>query len=47
VLLFKRVLTVTDLDKPNGLCFSPDEKRLYVVDTGTPKHPGDPHPIRV
>src|SRR3974390_1323377 len=36
-----------DRDKPNGLCFSPDEKRLYIVDTGEPKHPGDPHPIRV
>ena len=28
---------------PNGLCFSPDEKKLYVSDTGilggpTPKH---------
>jgi gluconolactonase len=37
----------TDLDKPNGLCFSPDEKRLYIVDTGIPKRPGDPRPIRV
>jgi gluconolactonase len=36
-----------DMDKPNGLCFSPDEKKLYVVDTGVPKHPGDPRPIRV
>ena len=37
----------TGLDKPNGLCFSPDEKKLYIVDTGLPKHPGDPIPIRV
>jgi gluconolactonase len=22
-----------DMERPNGLCFSPDEKRLYVVDT--------------
>lgn len=36
---------VADLDKPNGLCFSPDEKLLYLVDTGTPKRPTDPHPI--
>jgi gluconolactonase len=36
-----------DLDKPNGLCFSPDEKKLYIVDTGAPKHPTDAHPIRV
>ncbi len=32
-----RVEMMTDaLDKPNGLCFSPDYQRLYVVDTGTP-----------
>lgn len=29
---------VKDFDKPNGLCFSPDEKKLYVADSGTPKH---------
>ncbi|NWF54928.1 MAG: SMP-30/gluconolactonase/LRE family protein [Syntrophaceae bacterium] len=23
-----------DLERPNGLCFSPDESRLYIVDTG-------------
>jgi gluconolactonase len=40
-------VVATDLDKPNGLCFSPDEKRLYIVDTGIPKRPGDPRPIRV
>jgi gluconolactonase len=29
---------VTDaLDKPNGLCFSPDYKKLYVCDTGAPR----------
>jgi gluconolactonase len=27
-----------DLTKPNGLCFSPDYKKLYVVDTGEPKN---------
>jgi len=26
-----------DLAKPNGLCFSPDYKKVYVVDTGAPK----------
>jgi gluconolactonase len=26
-----------DLDRPNGLCFSPDEQLLYVVDSGTPR----------
>lgn len=40
-------VVVGDMDKPNGICFSPDEKNLYIVDTGEPKHPGDPHPIRV
>jgi gluconolactonase len=40
-------VVAADMDKPNGLCFSPDEKKLYVVDTGEPKQPGGPHPIRV
>jgi gluconolactonase len=26
---------VSDLERPNGLCFSPDESRLYVVDSGS------------
>jgi len=40
-------VVATDMDKPNGLCFSPDEKLLYIVDTGAPKHPNDPHQIRI
>ena len=40
-------VVVGDMDKPNGICFSPDEKKLYIVDTGEPKHSGDPRPIRV
>jgi gluconolactonase len=40
-------VVATDMDKPNGICFSPDEKKLYIVDTGVPHHPNDPHPIRV
>jgi gluconolactonase len=40
-------VVASDMDKPNGICFSPDEKKLYVVDTGIPKGKGDPHPIRV
>ncbi len=40
-------VVVGDMDKPNGICFSPDEKKLYIVDTGTPKKSGDPLPIRV
>lgn len=34
-------VVVGDMDRPNGVCFSPDEKMLYIVDTGTP------HNIRV
>ncbi len=33
--------------RPNGLCFSPDERKLYVADTGAPKGPGHLHPIYV
>jgi gluconolactonase len=40
-------VVASDMDKPNGICFSPDERKLYIVDTGVPKHPGDPSPIRV
>jgi gluconolactonase len=33
-----KIEMVTDgLDKPNGLCFSPDYKKLYVADTGRPR----------
>ena len=27
---------IRDLERPNGLCFAPDETRLYVVDSGSP-----------
>jgi gluconolactonase len=30
-------LVSDELDKPNGICFSPDYKKLYVCDTGTPR----------
>ncbi len=30
-------VVVSDMEKPNGLCFSPDERLLYVVDSGTPQ----------
>ena len=35
-----KTLTVVakDFSKPNGLCFSPDEKHLYVADSGEPRH---------
>lgn len=32
----KRV--VDDFDMPNGICFSPDEKKVYIADSGKPKH---------
>jgi gluconolactonase len=40
-------VVASDMEKPNGICFSPDEKKLYIVDTGAPHHPADPRPIRV
>ena len=33
------VIAVADsFDKPNGICFSPDERTLYVADNGEPHH---------
>ena len=29
---------VKDFDMPNGLCFSPDETKLYIADSGKPHH---------
>lgn len=31
-------IVVKDFNMPNGLAFSPDEKKLYVADSGTPRH---------
>jgi len=31
-------VVVKDFDMPNGLCFSPDEAKLYVADSGKPRH---------
>jgi gluconolactonase len=36
-----------DLYKPNGLCFSPDYKKLYICDTGSSHYPDAPKNIRV
>src|SRR5690606_34284344 len=36
-----------DFDRPNGLCFSPDETRLYVGDTGASHTPDGPAHVRV
>jgi len=39
---------VTDeIHKPNGICFSPDYKRLYVADTGASHYPDAPRNIKV
>ena len=35
-----------DFDKPNGIAFSPDEKPLYVADTGGSHDPDGAHHIR-
>jgi gluconolactonase len=35
------------LERPNGLAFAPDFKRLYVADTGASHNPDHPHHIRV
>ena len=41
------VTTVADsFDKPNGLCFSPDESILYVTDSGANHEPGSFEPSR-
>lgn len=31
-------IVAADFDRPNGIAFSPDERRLYVSDTGRPRH---------
>ncbi len=36
-----------ELEKPNGLCFSPDFSKLYISDTGVSHKPGHPHQILV
>jgi len=39
---------VTDaMFKPNGLCFSPDYKRLYIAETGQSEYPAAPRSIMV
>jgi gluconolactonase len=39
-------MVTDDLFKPNGLCFSPDYKILYVADTGASHYPEAPRSIR-
>lgn len=43
-----RIDQATDeIFKPNGLCFSPDYKKLYVADTGSSHYPDAPKNIKV
>lgn len=43
----KSELVIDDLFKPNGLCFSPDYKKLYICDTGASHYEKAPKNIRV
>jgi gluconolactonase len=40
-------VVVDDFVEPNGIAFSPDEKKLYVLDTGFTDGPDNPSHIRV
>jgi len=40
-------VVVDDFVMPNGIVFSPDEKKLYIVDTGASEGPENPSHIRV
>jgi len=32
------IVLARDFDKPNGICFSPDERKLFIADSGKPHH---------
>jgi len=40
-------VVVDDFVEPNGIAFAPDEKKLYVIDTGFTDGPNNPSHIRV
>jgi gluconolactonase len=40
-------VVVDDFVRPNGIAFAPDEKRLYVIDTGVTDGPDKPSHMRV
>ena len=43
-----KVIKMSDeINKPNGLCFSPDYKKVYVADTGASHYPDAPKNIKV
>jgi gluconolactonase len=39
-------VVIDDFVQPNGILFSPDEKKLYILDTGISEGPGNPAHIR-
>jgi gluconolactonase len=41
------VVVVGDMRRPNGLCFSPDDRKLYICDTGVTDGAQYPHHIKV
>jgi gluconolactonase len=43
----KAEVVVDDFRRPNGICLSPDEKKLYIIDTGATDGPQYPAHIRV
>lgn len=43
----KMEMVTDEIFKPNGLCFSPDYKKLYVADTGSSHYPQAPRNIKV
>ena len=43
----KMDIVTDEIFKPNGLCFSPDYKKLYVADTGSSHYPNAPKNIKV
>jgi gluconolactonase len=43
----RATVVADDFVRPNGLCFSPDERLLYIVDTGVTHAPGQPPHMRV
>jgi gluconolactonase len=40
-------MVADDLFKPNGICFSPDYKKVYICDTGATHYPQAPKNIKV
>ncbi len=43
----KMEVLTDEIFKPNGICFSPDYKKLYVADTGSSHYPEAPKNIKV